>query len=79
MSCPRNLIEDNAERDTGTIKQEPIPGVRLQRVPDFVSFTHERHLRTGLRCADCYDSVERVPRGTVAEFAMVLLPSGGIP
>lgn len=36
----------------------PIPWVRLQRLPDHVYFTHERHLAVGLRCQDCHGRVE---------------------
>jgi Cytochrome c7 and related cytochrome c/Class III cytochrome C family len=38
--------------------EQPIPWIRLQRLPDHVYFTHAMHLQTGLQCADCHGRVE---------------------
>ena len=64
MSCHRNLMNETAETkkllrhwESG----EPIPWVRLQRLPDFVYFTHEMHLRVGLQCTNCHGQVDRMP------------------
>ncbi|OQW37287.1 MAG: hypothetical protein A4E19_14085 [Nitrospira sp. SG-bin1] len=65
MSCHHNLIDENEQAKTLSRywdSQEPIPWTRLQRLPDFVYFTHEMHLRTGLQCADCHGHVERMSR-----------------
>lgn len=78
MSCHRNLVEENAEAKTLSDywnRQETIPWVRLQRLPDFVYFTHEMHLRTGLHCADCHGHVERMshtPRAASYEMGWCL-------
>ena len=78
MSCHRNLAEENAEAQALSRyweQQEPIRWVRLQRLPDFVYFTHEMHLRTGLQCADCHGHVERVsdtPRAASYEMGWCL-------
>jgi hypothetical protein len=60
MSCHRNLGNETPE----TLRlaaywehQEPIPWIRLHRLPDFVYFTHEMHLRSGLQCANCHGHV----------------------
>jgi len=64
MSCHRNL-----ETETAATRillgywenQASIQWVRLQRLPDFVYFTHELHLKTGLRCTNCHGDVDRMP------------------
>ncbi len=37
---------------------KPIEWVRVYRVPDHVYFTHERHVRAGLRCQQCHGEVQ---------------------
>jgi hypothetical protein len=64
MSCHRNLITETPETHKLVRyweRQEPIPWVRLQRLPDFVYFTHDMHLRTGLQCIDCHGRVDSMP------------------
>jgi hypothetical protein len=34
--------------------------VRVNRVPDHVYFTHERHVLAGVRCQECHGEVERM-------------------
>ena len=38
----------------------PIAWVRVHRLPDHVFFTHERHVRAGLRCQECHGPVEQM-------------------
>jgi hypothetical protein len=33
---------------------------RVHRVPDHVTFTHQRHVRAGVPCSDCHGAVERM-------------------
>ena len=33
---------------------------RVHRLPDHVYFTHERHVRAGVRCQECHGEVERM-------------------
>jgi len=35
-----------------------IPWVRVYRLPEFVFFSHAKHLNGGARCADCHGQVE---------------------
>lgn len=64
MGCHQNLA---AETDHTVAlldhweQQAPVSWVRLQRVPDFVYFTHERHLAHGLQCATCHGHVDHMP------------------
>ena len=38
----------------------PIEWVRVHRLPDHVFFTHERHVRAGVRCQECHGEVEKM-------------------
>ncbi len=38
----------------------PFQWVRVYRVPDHVYFTHERHVRAGVRCQECHGEVEKM-------------------
>lgn len=56
-------------------EHSPIPWRRLQRSPDFIYFTHEMHLKSGLSCADCHGRVERMrftPRAATYEMGWCL-------
>jgi hypothetical protein len=64
MGCHRNLAMET--KDTATLvehwkRKEPVSWVRLQRLPDFVYFTHERHLAHGLECVTCHGHVDQMP------------------
>ncbi|BDG05540.1 cytochrome c3 family protein [Anaeromyxobacter oryzae] len=39
---------------------KPIEWVRVTRLPDHVYFTHERHVRAGVRCQECHGEVEKM-------------------
>jgi hypothetical protein len=39
-------------------RSEPIPWVRVYKVPEFTYFTHKAHLRAGLSCQTCHGPVE---------------------
>jgi hypothetical protein len=39
---------------------EPIPWVRVHRLPDHVYFTHERHVVAGVRCQECHGEVAQM-------------------
>ena len=38
-------------------RQEPIPWVRVHRLPRFVFFTHQVHVSAGLNCENCHGDV----------------------
>lgn len=40
--------------------QKPIAWVRVNRLPDHVYFTHERHVRAGVRCQECHGEVQQM-------------------
>jgi hypothetical protein len=39
-------------------KQEPVPWVRVFKVPEFTYFPHKPHVRAGVRCQSCHGPVE---------------------
>ena len=43
-------------------KKKPIPWVRVYEVPDFVYFTHRRHISSGLDCKTCHGEVAKMSR-----------------
>lgn len=42
--------------------KEPIPWIKVHDVPDFVHFTHKRHVLAGLECQQCHGPVETMDR-----------------
>ena len=42
--------------------REPIPWVKVHDVPDFVHFTHKRHIKAGLTCQQCHGPIETMDR-----------------
>jgi hypothetical protein len=38
-------------------REEPIPWVRVHRLPDHVRFTHKRHVQAGVGCETCHGDV----------------------
>jgi mono/diheme cytochrome c family protein len=47
--------------------KQPIPWIRIHKLPGFVSFPHRRHVQRGLACQDCHGPVETMQR--VAQVA----------
>ena len=45
-------------------RKEPIPWVRVNRLPDYVHFTHEMHLAAGIDCGHCHGNVKAMDRIT---------------
>jgi hypothetical protein len=39
-------------------KGEPVPWVKVHDLPDFVYFTHKRHVRGGVACQECHGQVQ---------------------
>ena len=78
MGCHASLNTTTPKTETLLAywkEQKPIPWVRVQRIPDFVYFTHEMHLKGGLTCVECHGHVERVrhtPRAPTFEMGWCL-------
>lgn len=43
-------------------QRAPIPWVKIHNLPDFVYFSHKRHIRAGLECQQCHGPVETMER-----------------
>ncbi len=44
--------------------EEPIPWVRVHDLPEFVRFTHKRHVHAGVTCQTCHGDVARMELAT---------------
>ena len=42
--------------------KEPIPWIKVHDLPDFVHFTHKRHVLAGIKCQTCHGPVETMER-----------------
>ncbi len=45
-------------------RKEPIPWVRVFKIPEHAQFTHKRHVQTGVQCQTCHGRVEAMERVT---------------
>ena len=45
--------------------KEPIPWVKVHDLPDFVHFTHKRHVQAGIACQTCHGPVETMDKISV--------------
>jgi hypothetical protein len=55
--CHRLVIPANPEiqkLQTYWQEQQPIPWLRVTYLPDFVYFTHDRHVNAGVDCLECH-------------------------
>ncbi len=43
-------------------RRQPIPWVRVFKVPEFTYFPHKPHIRAGVECQQCHGPIERMPR-----------------
>ena len=43
-------------------RKEPIPWVRVFRLPEYVQFTHKQHILSGVQCQTCHGRVEAMER-----------------
>ena len=43
-------------------KKQPIPWVRVHKVPEYVHFPHMRHVNAGVTCQTCHGQVNNMPQ-----------------
>jgi c(7)-type cytochrome triheme protein len=48
-------------------KQQPVPWVRIHRVPEYVRFPHMRHVNSGVSCQTCHGDIQDMTRVYQAE------------
>ena len=41
-------------------RNEPVPWVRVNKLPDYVKFNHKRHVKAGVQCMDCHGPVDKM-------------------
>jgi len=61
MGCHTDVATDRPQirilADYWETKQ-PIPWIKVHDLPDFVHFTHKRHVAAGIECQTCHGAVE---------------------
>ena len=48
-------------------KKQPIPWIRIHKLPEYVHFPHMRHVNAGVTCQTCHGRIQEMER--VAQFA----------
>jgi len=48
-------------------KKQPIPWIRIHKLPEYVHFPHMRHVNVGVTCQTCHGRIQEMAR--VAQFA----------
>ncbi len=65
MGCHQTVGQGIAGIDTLRAywqREEPVPWKRVYKVPEFVQFTHQAHLRNEIACQECHGPVEEMDR-----------------
>ena len=50
--------------------QQPIPWIKVHDLPDFVHFTHKRHVLADIECQTCHGPVETMDRIVLTSRAL---------
>ena len=43
-------------------KKEPVPWIRIHKLPEYVHFPHMRHVNAGVSCQTCHGNVQNMPQ-----------------
>jgi hypothetical protein len=67
MGCHQNpVILPNSPELTKlkdfAAKSQPVPWVRIHKVPEYVHFPHMRHVNAGVTCQSCHGQVNNMPQ-----------------
>jgi hypothetical protein len=65
MSCHTLVGADRPEIQKLTAywnKRQPVPWVRVHKVPEYVHFPHMRHVNAGVTCQTCHGQVNNMPQ-----------------
>jgi len=65
LNCHNQIWNDSpllATVWTRYFRDQPIPWVRVHRLPDFVYFDHSIHVNKGVGCESCHGRVDRMAR-----------------
>ena len=61
MDCHKNAVTDRQEIQKLTQyweKGKPIPWIKVHHLPDYVYFTHKRHIKAGIECSQCHGPIQ---------------------
>jgi hypothetical protein len=63
MNCHNQVLKDDPRlqivRDSAETGK-PIPWVQVHKVPDYVYFSHQVHVRRGMSCVECHGRVDQM-------------------
>ena len=65
MSCHKAVKVDSPEIKKLTKywnDRQPVPWAQIHKLPDFVYFSHKRHIRRGVECQTCHGQVQAMDR-----------------
>jgi hypothetical protein len=65
MSCHRTVATDREEIKKLTAHYEgkkPVEWARVYALPDFIYFSHKRHVKAGVACDSCHGDVSAMLR-----------------
>ena len=65
MGCHTLVAADRPEIQKLTDywnKKQPVPWVRVHKVPEYVHFPHMRHVNAGVTCQTCHGQVNNMPQ-----------------
>jgi hypothetical protein len=62
MSAELQKLQRYADLTGGGKGAQPIPWVRIHKVPDYVNFPHMRHVNAGVTCQACHGDVQNMNR-----------------
>ena len=63
MNCHNQVLKDDPRlqivRDSAETGR-PIPWVQVHKVPDYVYFSHQVHVRRGMSCVECHGRIDQM-------------------
>jgi formate-dependent nitrite reductase cytochrome c552 subunit len=63
MNCHNQVLKDDPRlqliRDSAA-NNTPVPWVQVHKVPDYVYFSHQVHVRRGVSCVECHGRVDQM-------------------
>lgn len=70
MNCHTKILKDSPEIQkitTALAQNKPIEWIKVNDLPDHVSFNHSRHVTAGVKCQVCHGAIETEDRVSQAD------------
>lgn len=64
---PARTSEEIKKLQEFAAKKQPIPWIRIHKLPEYVHFPHMRHVNAGVTCQSCHGQIQKMER--VSQFA----------